>query len=278
MVISDKGEYPVSCLIGFIGCGNMGGALASAVCEIVGRENVYISGKNQDKLSETAKKLGVIKSTNEEIIKKCKFVFLGVKPQMLNDVITPLAQYIKERKDDIVLISMAAGVSLEKICLMAGESVPAIRIMPNTPVAVGEGVVLYCTNSKVKDADEKTFLDFMASAGLVDHIDEKLIDAASAVSGCGPAFAYMFMEALSDGAVECGLPREKALKYASQMLLGSAKLLQKTGEHPGKLKDNVCSPGGSTIKGVHALENNGFRNGVIDAVKASYERTVELGK
>ena len=268
----------MDCLIGFIGCGNMGGALASAVCKIAGKENVYISGKNHDKLTDTAKKLGVIKSTNEEIVKKCKYVFLGVKPQMLNDVITPLAQYIKERKDDLVLISMAAGVSMEKISLMAGEKVPVIRIMPNTPVAVGEGVVLYCINDKVAPQDEKTFLDFMTFSGLVDRIDEKLIDAASAVSGCGPAFAYMFMEALSDGAVECGLPREKALKYASQMLLGSAKLLQQTGEPPGKLKDDVCSPGGSTIKGVHALENNGFRNGVIDAVKASFERTVELGK
>ncbi len=256
----------------------MGGALASAVCKNAGRENVYVSGKNQDKLSVIAENLRVIKSTNEEIIKKCKFVFLGVKPQMLKDVITPLIGYIKERKDDIVLISMAAGVSIEKICLIAGLPVPVIRIMPNTPVAVGEGVVLYCTNNEVTSDDEKTFLHFMSSAGLVDRIDEKLIDAASAVSGCGPAFAYMFMEALSDGAVECGLSREKALSYASQMLLGSAKLLQHTGEHPGKLKDNVCSPGGSTIKGVHALENNGFRNGVIDAVKASFERTVELGK
>ncbi len=268
----------MNCLIGFIGCGNMGGALASAVCKNVGKEYIYVSGKNQDKLSETAQKLGVVKSTNEEIVKKCKFVFIGVKPQMLNDVITPLTEYIKNRKDDVVLVSMAAGVSVERICLMTGVSVPVIRIMPNTPVAVGEGVVLYCTNSKVSSQDEKTFLKFMSSAGLVDRIDEKLIDAASAVSGCGPAFAYMFMEALSDGAVECGLPREKALIYASQMLLGSAKLLQQTGEHPGKLKDNVCSPGGSTIKGVHALENNGFRNGVIDAVKASFERTVELGK
>lgn len=268
----------MSCKIGFIGYGNMGGALASAVCKKTEKENIYISAKNQEKLSQIADRLGVVKSTNEEIVKKCKFVFLGVKPQMLKDVITPLAQYIKDRKDDIVLISMAAGVSIEKICFMAGEKVPVIRIMPNTPVAVGEGVVLYCTNKELKDEDEKAFLDFMSFSGLVDRIDEKLIDAASAVSGCGPAFAYMFMEALSDGAVECGLPREKALSYAAQMLLGSAKLLQTTNEHPGKLKDNVCSPGGSTIKGVHALENNGFRNGVIDAVRASFERTVELGK
>ena len=147
---------------------------------------------------------------------------------MMEEVLHDLKDAISTRRNEIILISMAAGLTTEKICSMAGGNVPVIRIMPNTPVAVGEGVVLYCTNSKVKDADEKTFLDFMASAGLVDHIDEKLIDAASAVSGCGPAFAYMFMEALSDGAVECGLPREKALKYASQMLLGSAKLLQKT--------------------------------------------------
>ena len=150
--------------------------------------------------------------------------------------------------------------------------------MPNTPVKVGEGMVLYTATDNVSPAALDEFLTIMARGGRFDRLDEKLIDAGCAVSGCGPAFAYMFIEALADGAVTCGLPRSKAIAYAAQTLLGSAKMVLETGDHPELLKDNVCSPGGSTIAGVRELEEHGFRGAALDAVIAAYDKTVELGK
>jgi pyrroline-5-carboxylate reductase len=170
---------------------------------------------------------------------------------------------------------MAAGLSIKKIREFAGSDYPVIRIMPNTPVFVGEGMILY-TVKDVTDDEIDGFLNALEHAGKLDKIDEKLIDAAGSLSGCGPAFVYLFAEALADGAVECGVPRDKALKYASQTILGAAKMLIETNEHPGKLKDAVCSPGGTTIAGVHALENGAFRSTAMDAVKSAFNRTLEL--
>ena len=167
---------------------------------------------------------------------------------------------------------------MARIAAMAGGAdCPVIRLMPNTPAAVGQGVVLYDCNERVSEADRLRLTDALAPAGLVERIAERLIDAASAVSGCGPAFCDLFLEALADGAVACGLPRAAALRCAAQMMLGSAKLALDSGSHPGALKDAVCSPGGSTIQGVRALEQGGFRGTVMEAVIAAYERTLELG-
>ena len=148
--------------------------------------------------------------------------------------------------------------------------------MPNTPASIGEGVILYCNNEKVSEEQVSFFVNAMKGAGLLDRIDENKIDAASAVSGCGPAFAYMFIEALADGAVECGIPRDKAMMYAAKMLSGSADMVLQSGKHPGALKDAVCSPGGTTIAGVHALEDGAFRSAVMNAVTSAYKRTLEL--
>ena len=134
-----------------------------------------------------------------------------------------------------------------------------------------------CANANVTAQELADFEAMMEHSGVVDRIDEKLIDAASAVSGCGPAYAYMFIEALADGGVKCGLPRAKAIRYAAQMLLGSAEMVLQSGKHPELLKDEVCSPGGSTIAGVAALEEHGFRSACIDAVDAAYEKTKKLG-
>jgi len=150
--------------------------------------------------------------------------------------------------------------------------------MPNTPVAVGSGVILYDETENVTQEQVKQFCENMRFAGLLDHLDEHLIDAGSAVSGCGPAFADLFMEALADGGVACGLPRAKAQLYAAQMLMGAAKLVLESGRHPGELKDAVCSPGGSTIAGVRALEQRAFRAACMEAVEAAYRRNKELGK
>jgi pyrroline-5-carboxylate reductase len=173
---------------------------------------------------------------------------------------------------------MAAGVAIEDIRKMAGGDYPVIRIMPNTPVAVGSGMILYDATENVTDGQLAQFLENMAQAGLLDRVPEKLIDAGSALSGCGPAFVCLFVEALADGAVACGLPREQAVRYAEQTLAGTAKMLLQNGQHPGALKDAVCSPGGTTIAGVKALEEGGLRKSAISAVVAAYDRTLELGK
>ncbi len=262
--------------IGFIGCGNMGGALASAVAKA---EDVaiYLADYNKEKAYEKSQQIGAFLSENAEIADSCDYIFLGVKPQMLRSVLEGIAPVLAKRNDGFTLVSMAAGVTTDSVCDMAGGEYPVIRIMPNTPVAVGEGMVLYC--AKNTDAESREmFLDFMSGAGEIDALPEKLIDAASAVSGCGPAFVYMFIEALADGGVKCGLPRDKAIKYAAQTVLGSGKYLSLSKAHPGELKDAVCSPGGSTIAGVAALEDAAFRSGVISAVEKAYRRTAELGK
>ena len=172
---------------------------------------------------------------------------------------------------------MIAGVSLDTLGQLLGAGKKIIRIMPNTACAVGQGVLLVCANANVTAQELAEFEEMMEHSGVVDRIDEKLIDAASAVSGCGPAYAYMFIEALADGGVKCGLPRAKAIRYAAQMLLGSAEMVLQSGKHPELLKDEVCSPGGSTIAGVAALEEHGFRSACIDAVDAAYEKTKKLG-
>ena len=192
-------------------------------------------------------------------------------------MLAQIAPVLAGRKGAFVLVTMAAGLSMARIRELAGGNYPIIRIMPNTPAAVGAGMVQYCSLD-VSDADLQEFLTAMAPAGLLDTIDEKLIDAASCVSGCGPAWAYQFIEALADGGVAAGLPRAKAQMYAAQMLLGSARLVLESGQHPGALKDAVCSPGGSTIQGVRVLEERAFRGAVTDAVLAAYDKTREMGK
>lgn len=263
---------------GFIGTGNMGGALARAVAKQKGGSALLLANRTAAKAEKLAADIGAAVGTNIEVAEKCKYIFLGVKPQMMADMLSGIKDVLGARKSEVVLVSMAAGLSCEKISDMAGGGFAVIRLMPNTPVSIGEGIVLYCSNTLAAKADEDELVGAISAAGMADAIDEKLIDAASAVSGCGPAFAYMFIEALADGAVECGLPRAKAMGYAAQMLLGSAALVLRSGEHPGKLKDDVCSPGGSTINGVHALESGAFRAAAADAVVKAYEKTVALGK
>ena len=194
---------------------------------------------------------------------------------MLRSVVQSLEKPLHEA--DTVFVSMIAGVSLDTLRQLLGAGKKIIRIMPNTACAVGQGVLLVCANANVTAQELADFEAMMENSGVVDRIDEKLIDAASAVSGCGPAYAYMFIEALADGGVKCGLPRAKAIRYAAQMLLGSAEMVLQSGKHPELLKDEVCSPGGSTIAGVAALEEHGFRSACIDAVDAAYEKTKKLG-
>lgn len=263
---------------GFIGAGNMGGALASAVCKKTGANNVYVSCLTEEETITAAKKYGCNASSNEKIAEECDYIFLGVKPQYMQETLMPIKDILSNRETKPVLVSMAAGLNTVQIGAFSGDKCPVIRIMPNTPAAVGKGVIQVCKNSLTSDEQYTLLCDALSEAGLVEDINEALIDAASAVSGCGPAFVYMFIESLADGAVECGLPRDKAMRFAAETVRGAAELLLSGNKHPGELKDAVCSPGGSTIAGVHALEDGKFRSSVIDAVTAAYKRTKELGK
>ena len=260
---------------GFIGCGNMGGTLARAAAKKLGGENVAVCDVDITKAEAIKKEYGATVLDVSELSVQCDYVFLGIKPQYMASAVKPVKEALKGRSD-VIIVTMAAGLGISFIKELTGAP-KVIRIMPNTPALVGQGMILCAPGEGVTDEETQGLFDILSEAGLIDRIPENLIDAASAVSGCGPAYAYMFCEALADGAVECGIPRDKAIKYAAQMLLGSAMMVLND-PNPGKLKDNVCSPGGTTIAGVHALESDGFRAAAMDAVVAAYKRTLEVKK
>lgn len=261
---------------GFIGTGNMGSALARAVCKAT--DSVLLCDKTEAKAAELAAELGCKAGTITDVARECKYIFIGVKPQMLPETLSEISAQLKARADRYILVTMAAGTSIEKILTLADVNVPVIRIMPNVACAVGAGMVLSATNSLVTDEEYDFFAKAMASSGKMDKIDEKQIDNYSIVTGCGPAWTYLMIEALADGQVAIGVPRDKAYLYAAQMVEGSAKLMLETGKAPAQLKDSVCSPAGTTIEGVKALEKGSVRSDYIDAVAAAYKRTLELGK
>lgn len=265
-------------IFGFIGAGNMGGALARAAAKAVTSKNILVSDVYAPAAEKLAAELSCEIADSAAVAAQADYIFLGVKPQVMESMLSGIKATLAERKTCFVLVSMAAGISIADIRRMAGGYYPVIRIMPNIPVKAGGGMILYDAAENVTDQALEGFLSGMQHAGRLDRLAEKLIDAGSALSGCGPAFVSLFVEALADGAVACGLPRGQALQYAEQTLMGTAKLLLETGEHPGQLKDAVCSPGGSTIEGVRALEEGGLRGIVMDAVQAAYQRTLELGK
>lgn len=263
-------------IIGFIGTGNMGGALARAVRAAKPNDVLLLSDYSQEKAEALAKELSADAVDNRTVSLNADFIYLGVKPQMLQDMMNGISGFLRSRTDGFTLISMAAGVPISRVKMLCGRACPIIRIMPNTPVSVGEGAVLYSVSDGTNPEIVAKFCEIMAKSGKLMNIDERMIDAASAISGCGPAYADLFIEALADGGVACGLPRSTAVALASQMLLGSAKLQLETGKHPGELKDSVCSPAGSTIEGVLALESGAFRASVMNAVISAYKRTKEL--
>ncbi len=269
--------------IGFIGTGNMGSALVRAACKGIGPQQVVVTNHTPAKAQALAKEVGCqVVLTNEEVARQSKFIMLGVKPHILPEVLRQIAPVVKECMDqgeEKVLVSMAAGVTMESMYQHLGLSqrVPMLRIMPNTPAAIGKGMTLIhpeCCKPELVDE----FETIMAQSGRFDRIGENLADAAGAASGCVPAFAYLFMEGLADGAVMAGVPRQKAMTYVAQAVLGAASLVLESGQHPGALKDAVCSPGGSTIVGVSKLEEGGLRSACIQAVAGSAEKNKQLGK
>ena len=233
--------------IGFIGTGNMGGALASAAARS-GEVEVLLANRTKAKAEALAERIGAVVSSNEIIAREADHIFLGVKPQMIVDVLKGIAPALKARKSAPVLISMVTGPDIARIQELAGGDYPVIRIMPNMPAAVGEGVIFYACSCNCDKAQQEAFLRYMAPAGKLFPLAEELHAAGSAV------------------------------QYAAQMMLGTAKMVLETNQHPGALKDSVCSPAGSTIQGVRTLEERGMRAAVFDAVTVAYEENVELKK
>ena len=274
----DLTEGDGSMTIGFIGTGNMGGALARAAAKTVSGGQLYLSNRTAAKAQALAQELGATATDNDTIAVSCDYLFLGVKPQMMAALLDSLRLLLAARKTPCVLVSMAAGLTTDAIREMAGLDLPVIRIMPNVACAVGQGLTLYACSNDVTPQQKQEFLRILSASGALEELDEHLMDAGSAVAGCGGAFACLFLEALADGAVSCGLPRDKAMRYAQQMLLGTAALVRQTGAHPGAIKDSICSPGGTTVAGVLALERGGFRAAAAEAVIAAYQRTLELKK
>ena len=255
-------------VLGFIGTGNMGGALARAAAKKPGNR-LLLANRRREKAEALARELGGEVKDNAGVL-TADYVFLGVKPQMLPEVLPPLAPALAG--SETILVSMAAMTSIQRVKELSGNNCPVIRIMPNTPVAIGKGITLYACSPEVTPTEEQSFLAAMEHSGRFLRTEEKYIDAGACISGCGPAFLDLFLEALADGGVACGLPRAMALELAAAMAAGAAELCLETGKHPAVLKDEVCSPGGTTIQGVRSLERGGFRSSVIEAVIAAYER------
>ena len=258
---------------GFIGCGNMGGAIAKA---LTNRCTDFSITDRSGKAVGLAVELCCGYTSAEEIAQSADRIFLAVKPQMMADVLENIRPILQERKP--LLITMAAGLTMDQIQDMCECDLPVIRIMPNTPVAVGQGLTLYCSNELVSAELMEDFLYDMEPTGAMERTPEYLFDTAGTVTGCGPAYIYMFIEAMADGAVACGVPRRQAMEYAAATMLGAAEMVLQSGQHPGALKDAVCSPGGSTIAGVKALEDGKFRGTVMDCIMAACRRNSELGK
>ncbi len=262
--------------IGFIGAGNMGGALARAVAKS-DKARLYVCDPNNEKCERLKLDIGAEITSAEKIAEKCDFIFLAVKPNLIASVISEISPLLKKRSR-FAIVSMAAGVSLGALKAFCNADFPIVRIMPNTPVSTGRGIVLSSKNEFVSFDVMSTLCELLSFAGDVKLMNEELIDAGTALSGCSPAFCYMFMDALAGGAVKAGLDCKLARELAAKTLIGAATLLLETDKTPKELTDAVCSPGGSTIEGVGVLTDSDFYNTVSSAVIASYEKTLKLGK
>ena len=258
-------------VVGFIGTGNMGSALARAAAKSKKTQRLLLANRSPEKAERLAAELGGEVLDNRRVAREAQVLFLAVKPQYLPGMYEGIRDILESRKDRFVLVSMVAGWSLERLRRELGDF-PFVRIMPDIPAQVGAGITLVCPGTDITARELSLVKALLDASGLVSVLDERQLDAANGVTGCGPAFAAMFCEALADGAVACGLPRDKALQFAAQMMKGSAELLLAENMHPAVLKDRVCSPGGSTIQGVRRLEESGFRAAVMDAVIATFEK------
>ena len=276
----DVHDMKVAC----IGVGMMGGALMRAVVSVVSGQNLVVSDGTPSKAAEFAQATGCQAATsNGEAVSAAEVIFLAVKPNMIQTVVQEVAPLLAGK----TVVSMAAGLKLATIREMyrsalstasgPDASVEWVRIMPNLPAVVGEGMVALCGLAETCSAALSTVEALLVAAGRVEVVEERLMDAVTAISGSGPAYGFIFIEALADAAVKLGMPRQQAYIYAAQTLKGAAAMQLETGRHPADLKDGVCSPAGTTIAAVEALEQKGFRSSIMAAATAAYNRSVELG-
>lgn len=261
--------------VGFIGAGNMATAIIGGILKkgILKPQEMIASRRSADKLQALTQQYGIAVTTDNTEAAGAQIVVLAVKPQFLAGVLAEIADVVT---DQTILVSLAAGKTMEWIANGLGKNAKIIRCMPNTPALVLEGCTGVCRNGLVTDEELEQVMTLLGSFGTASVVSENLMDAVVGVSGSSPAFVFMFIEALADGAVAAGMPRVQAYEFAAQTVLGSAKLLLETGKHPGELKDMVCSPGGTTIEGVKTLEECGFRAAVMDAVEACVNKARNL--
>lgn len=264
--------------IGFIGGGKMGEALCKGIIKagLSDASNIVISDVVVERCRLLSKEIG-IKTTqnNKDVTSFADVIILAVKPQIMNDVLNNLKNDINQRH---LVVSIAAGIPLRFIesRLQAGTRI--IRVMPNTPCLVAASSTAYALGKYATDADSQLVHNLFNAVGRVFKLDEKYLDAVTGLSGSGPAYVYMFIEALSDGGVKMGLPRDVATVLAAQTVMGAAKMVLETGQHPAQLKDAVTSPGGTTVEGISKLEEGGFRSTVINAVESATIKSKKLGE
>ena len=263
-------------IIGVIGLGNMGSVIATILAKETAN-TLLLANRTPEKAKKLAVTLEATAVSNREVFEQADIIFIGVKPHQIRKLLEENNE-ILEKRESIILISMAAGVTLEQLESMTDTRHRWIRMMPNTPIQVEEGVISFSLGGNVTTSDKEEFVRLLQSAGLLVELPEAQIDAATALAGCGPAFVYIFIEALAEAGVSMGLSRDVALQLATQTVKGSASMVGETKEHPAVLKEKVCSPGGSTIAGVISLEQTGFRSSVIEATRCAKQRTEELGQ
>ena len=264
--------------IGFIGAGQMATALGQGLvkAELVGGQRLLAADVDAAAAARFAQTTGgAVAETNRELVRRCDVVFLAVKPQQMAAV---LAEIRPAATPERLVISIAAGISIARLDDALGGRVRLVRVMPNTPCLIGRGACGFCLGPTATSADAELVERLLSAVGIAFHVEERLIDAVTGLSGSGPAFVYTIIEALSDGGVRMGLPRKIATLLAAQTVSGAAEMVLATGAHPGVLKDRVTSPGGTTIAGIQALEQGGLRAALMAAVGAAARRSIELGQ
>ena len=264
--------------IGFIGAGNMAGAIIGGIIKsnLVESQNVIASAKTMTNLNKLKDEYNInVTLDAREVVKNSDIVFMAVKPNIFDGVLEGVKDLIGDGK---IVVSIAAGKSISSMENIIGDDKKIIRTMPNTPALVNEGMSALCPNKNIEDEELKIVKGIFDSFGKSEVVGEYLIDSVIGVSGSSPAYVFMFIEAMADAAVAGGMPRKQAYNFAAQSVLGAAKMVLESGKHPGELKDMVCSPGGTTIEAVKVLENEGMRSSVINAVCACIEKSKEMSK
>lgn len=264
--------------VGFIGCGNMAGAMIEGMIRAKVKEPslIYASNRSGKKLVEIKERLGInVNQDNRYIAQNADILFISVKPHIYPAVLEEIRDLIDEKK---IVISIAPGLSLKYFKEVLGEKTKTVRTVPNTPALVGAGITAVCPGENITEEDLETVMLLLKSFGEAELVEERLFDAVTAVSGSSPAYVFMFMEAMADAAVSLGMPRDQAYRFSENTVKGSACLALETGRHPGELKDMVCSPGGTTIEAVRELELRGMRSAVIEAMKKCAEKSNSMKK